>query len=271
MRMNETQSSRPSYGLFASAVRITSAFALVALLSAPYMLLCVVLFPWRGLRIRAGNGYGKMVGRIISSFTGIKPSVSNREGIEGSAPALFVCNHTSTIDMWIGMWLCPYRGCGVAKREIIRIPFFGQAYLLSGNLLLDRGNRQKAVASMERVAKVVRKHRLSLWMWPEGTRSRDGRLQPLKKGFVHLAIATGLPVVPVVFHDADLHWQPGRFFRLTPGELKIEVLDPIDTSGWKTEHVAAHAEELWSKFQDTLGPRQRGVRVQASATAVPAP
>ena len=77
----------------------------------------------------------------------------------------------------------------------------------------------------------------------------------MKKGFAHLAIATGLPVVPVVFHDADLRW-PGGSLRPSPGRLRIEVLPDIDTSEWTTESVGAHSQELWSVFQDALGERQ---------------
>jgi 1-acyl-sn-glycerol-3-phosphate acyltransferase len=158
--------------------------------------------------------------------------------------------------MWIGMWLCPFRGCGSAKKEIVRIPIFGLAYLLSGHLLIDRGNLESAKSSMEAAARVVKKHRLSLWMWPEGTRSKDGRLQPLKKGFVHMVIATGLPVIPVVSRNADLLW-PGKTFRITPGDLDMEVLPPIDTSSWTLDDVDAAAKQVHDVFVAALPERQR--------------
>tara|TARA_B100000579_G_C22723864_1_gene800792 strand:- start:259 stop:921 length:663 start_codon:yes stop_codon:yes gene_type:complete len=216
----------------------------------------VVLLPARNLRIRAGNLYGKIVGPLVFKAAGIEPIIENKERVTESAPALFVCNHTSTIDMWVGMWLCPFGGCGVAKKEITRVPFFGQAYQLSGHLLIDRGNRDRALNSMASAREVVKKNNMSLWMWPEGTRSRDGKLLPLKKGFVHLAIATGLPIVPIVFHDADQLW-PGRTFRATPGKLQIKVLEPVDTSEWKTETAAEHAEAIWQAFQNELSDRQK--------------
>jgi 1-acyl-sn-glycerol-3-phosphate acyltransferase len=257
-----TTSARKPHGALASAALIAASAAFVAPISLLYMTACLVLLPSRNLRIRAGNLYGKTIGHFIFAITQIKPAVVHKARIEASAPALFVCNHTSTIDMWVGAWLCPFGGCGVAKKEIVFIPFFGQAYLLSGHLLVDRGNRKRAITSMARAAKLVKKHRLSLWMWPEGTRSDDGRLQPMKKGFVHLAIATRLPVVPVVFHDADLLWSPHRTFGLTSGDLRIEILDPIDTSNWTTETSSEHAQELWNRFDEALGARQRGVSIR---------
>lgn len=246
--------------------RIVLAFLLIVPVSILYMALCAVLVPSRYLRILAGNVYGKIIGRNVLRTCGIRPVIQNRERVDSKRPALYVCNHASTADMWVGMWLCPFAGCGVAKKEVAHIPFFGQAYYLSGHLMLDRGNRERAIASMEKVKAVVDRHGLSLWMWPEGTRSRDGRLQPLKKGFVHLAVATGLPVVPVVFHDADVLW-PGRTFQITPGDLHIEVLEPIDTSNWDSDRVQEHADEVWAVFQRSLGPRQKALSTSESPTA----
>ena len=213
---------------------MTLAFLGIVPLSLLYIGLCLVLLPWRALRLKAGNVYGKLVGPIVFRLAGAKPVFENHEILRDSQPAMFVSNHTSTVDMWIGMWMCPLPSCGIAKKEIVRIPFFGLCYLLSGHLLVDRGNRAKAVASMKKAAAVVSRHGLNLWMWPEGTRSRDGRLRVPKKGFAHMAIAPRLPIVPVVFHDANKRW-PGGTFRVTPGEVRIEILPPIRTDDWAPE------------------------------------
>ena len=236
--------------------RLLLALAVVGPLSVLYILVCLLLLPWRVLRIKAGNHYGKLVGPTVFGLAGVDVQVERRERMSALRPALFVSNHTSTADMWVGMWLCPFGGCGVAKKEIVRIPFFGQAYMVSGHLLLDRGNRERAISSMAGAADVVRTHRLSLWMWPEGTRSRDGRLKPLKKGFAHLAIATGLPVVPIVLHSAHRRW-PGGTFEIVPGPLRVEILDPIDTSDWTSETVDEHVQEVWRAFHDALDESQR--------------
>ena len=238
-------------------LRTIGAFSIIGLISFVYILLCVLLIPFRAMRIRAGNVYGKMVGRTVLWMGGVRPVVHFREGKRDPNPAIYVCNHTSTLDMWVGMWLCPMGGCGVAKKEIVLIPFFGQAYWLSGHLLLDRGNRDKAIASLKKANEVVKAHKLSVWMWPEGTRSRDGRLKAMKKGFAYFAVATGLPIIPVVIHDADLLW-PGRSFQLTPGDLQIEVLPPHDTGHWTADRIPEQIEEVWGLIQGALGPRQQG-------------
>jgi len=255
--MQDGRRAEKPYGTLSFTIRMMGAFAVMVPLSFLYYGLCIILLPSRYARILLGNLYGKIIGRTIQIVSGITPVIRHRDRVQESAPCLYVCNHTSTMDMWIGMWLCPYGGCGVAKKEIVKVPFFGQAFWLSGHLMLDRSNRESAIASMERVRKVVQKHGLSLWMWPEGTRSKDGRLIPFKKGFVHMAISTGLPVVPVVFHDADLLW-PGRTMKVTAGELHMDVLEPIDTSNWKTETAGEHAAQVWGILNDALSERQKG-------------
>ena len=141
---------------------------------------------------------------------------------------------------------------GIAKQEITKIPVFGLAYKLSGHLLLDRANKERAIASMNALAEIVRKNRLSIWLWPEGTRSRNGELLPFKKGFVHLAIATGLPIVPIVTHNAPQVW-PVASFRFSPGDVKVEVLDPIDTSNWSVDQIDSHVAEVRALYSNALG------------------
>ena len=147
------------------------------------------------MRIRVGNRHGKLIGRALIACAGVKPTVHSGWQLDEFAPAIYVCNHTSTLDVFISIWLCPMGGCGVAKHEIVRVPFFGWAWWLSGHLLLKRKDRTSAIAAMNAIVEDVKRYKMSVWLLPEGTRSRDGALLPFKKGFVHLALSTGMPVV----------------------------------------------------------------------------
>jgi 1-acyl-sn-glycerol-3-phosphate acyltransferase len=212
-----------------------------------WSLLCITLMllalPFRSWRVKIGNFCGKVIGPVISRLVGAKVINPDSDKLNNSTPAIFVTNHSSALDVFICMGLCPYGGCGVGKKEIIKIPFFGQAYWLSGHLLIDRGNNAKAIASMAKLSDFVKKKNLSIWIWPEGTRSLDGNLIPFKKGFVHLALATGLPVVPVVLHGAHKIW-PAKTMQFYPGEVRIEILDPIKTDNWTKETIDEHIEEV---------------------------
>jgi 1-acyl-sn-glycerol-3-phosphate acyltransferase len=237
-------------------VRIAASFALVSSGAIVCLLFSLLLLPWRPSRIRIGNVYGKAVGPWAVRILGVRTRVRHRERLAASSPAIYITNHTSTLDLFIAMCLCPVGGCCIAKKEIARIPFFGWAYWLSGHLLIDRGDREGAIAALSATAEFVRRHRLSIWILPEGTRSRNGRLLPFRKGFAHLAIATGLPVVPVVLHGAHERL-PDRSFRLIPGELEVEVLESIDTRSWKVETVEEHVEQVRGIVCRALRPAQR--------------
>jgi len=184
-----------------------------------------------------------MIGPFITRIVGAKLINPDRQKLKNSGPAIYVTNHTSALDLFISMAICPYGGCGVGKKEVVKIPFFGWAYWLSGHLLIDRGNREKAVASMNKLSKFVNDKKLSIWIWPEGTRSMDGKLIPFKKGFVHLALATGLPIIPVVLHGAHKRW-PAKTMQFYPGEVKVEVLEPIPTDSWSKDTIDDHISEV---------------------------
>lgn len=239
-----------------SVLRLVAGFLLVAVTASLWMVVAVVLLPWRVLRIKLCNYYGKSVGYAITRLAGARPVVQNAERLDGSFPAIYVANHTSTLDAFLSIWLCPVGGCGVMKKEVLKIPFFGQLYFLSGHLTLDRGDRGKAIAALGAVAKLVRAKRLGIWIMPEGTRSRDGRLLPFKPGFVHLAIESGLPVVPVVLHGVHKVWELGTYSFVSK-DVDIEVLEPISTADWKAETAQLHAEEVRSRIAAALREDQR--------------
>lgn len=239
-----------------SFIRLVVGFCVVALVSTAVLLMALVLLPWRLARIKLCNVYGRLVGRTITWLAGVRPHVQYRERLGGSMPAIYVANHASTLDLFLSIWLCPIGCCGVMKKEIARVPFLGQLAVLSGHLLIDRSNRERAVEALSTTAAYVKAQRLGMWIMPEGTRSQDGRLLPFKKGFVHLAIATGFPVVPVVIHGAHKNWEKGRF-RFRPMDLSVEVLPPLDTSRWREEQAGEHALAVHALFAEHLHDEQK--------------
>lgn len=251
----------------ASIVRLTVGFVFVSLCSIVTLLVAVLLLPSRVLRIKLCNAYGKVVGPVILWLAGATPHVTGRERIAEYRPAIYVSNHTSTLDTFVAIWLCPIGGCGIAKKEVLRIPFFGWLYLLSGHMTIDRADRAGAISVMTETAEFVRKNRLSMWLWPEGTRSKDGRLLPLKKGFFHIALATRLPIVPIVVHRAHENWKK-HGFTFVPIDLNIDVLPAISTAEWKPETADQHIAEVHTAFANALGETQKPVGSHPETTAV---
>ncbi len=244
---------------FMSLVRVSIAGLAMFLVSAVFIVLMIPLLPWRLLRIYSCNGYGTIAGHLFAWACGAEIVFHHRERTNEHKPAIFVSNHTSTLDMWLGMWVCPLGGCGLAKREIRYVPGVGQLYLLSGHPMIDRSNRERAIATMNDVASFMTKNGLSLWIWPEGTRSRDGQLQAFKKGFVHAALATELPIVPIVVYNAAKVWPRGKV-KFNPGPVDVEVLPPVSTADWSAETIDEHVAEIRAIFERKLaeGPPSVG-------------
>ena len=245
---------RKKIGPISFILRFTFGFVWLGFWSLLCMCLMILALPFRTLRVRIGNFCGKIIGPVVSRLVGAKIINPDSKKLNASAPAIFVTNHTSALDVFVGMALCPYGGCGVGKKEILKIPFFGQAYWLAGHLLIDRSNNAKAIASMAKLSDFVKSKNLSIWIWPEGTRSMDGKLIPFKKGFVHLALETGLPVVPVMLHGAHEVW-PAKTMQFYPGNVEVEVLDPIETDKWSKDTVDNHVEHVKSIMAKSLAQR----------------
>jgi len=243
--------SGPPRGPISTAARVVFSFAVFSTVAAPLIVLLLLLLPWRRRRLWLGGAAARLIARPVLWVLGVRLEVDGGERIQRGPPAIFLINHSSSIDTFASMALWPPLGCGVGKKEVIWIPLFGPAYVLTGHLRIDRSNSASAIAAMKALVATIQNLGLSPWIAPEGTRSRDGQLAPFKKGFAHLALATGLPCVPVVIHGAYALW-PTPGFRMAPGTVKIEVLPPIPTADWSADTLTDHVAEVRQVFADAL-------------------
>ncbi len=239
-----------------SHFRLITGFVLMAIAVVIQFVLLLFIAPFERWRIKACNYWGHVVGPLMMLVTGSPVEWSGREKLEPYQPAIYVSNHTSSIDIFLGIWVAPVGTVGVAKKEIIYVPFFGQLYWLSGHLRLDRKNRERAVESLRELGQKISDYRLSIYIWPEGTRSKDGRLMRFKKGAFHMALQTGLPVIPVVVQGAHKSWAANKL-RIVPAPVKVSILDPIDTTDWNEATLADHVADVRRRFIDALPEDQR--------------
>jgi 1-acyl-sn-glycerol-3-phosphate acyltransferase len=248
-------------------LRLSLGLAWMGLCSGVFVVALLALLPSRAARIRVGNVYGSWSGRGCAWLTGSRFVIKGEEHADPKRPCLYLANHTSLLDVFLGIWLSPTGTCGVGKKEIIYYPFFGQFFWLAGHLTLDRQNRGSAVDALTGLASFVKQHGLSIFVWPEGTRSRDGRLLPFKRGPFHLALATQLPIVPMVIRGAHHAWE-NRTLRLARATVEIEFLPPIETAGWTRETLDKHIDDVHRVFAAALPAEQRPTPTpSAEATA----
>ncbi len=245
------------FGFLNSVVRLSVGLVFTGVVVLTGVVALIPIIPWHDKRIRLSNHLGTVLGSGIMWISGCKVKVHGQENIVPGRPAIFAGNHTSIFDAFTSIWLSPQGTVGVAKKQIIYYPFYGAAWLLAGHLTVDRSNTANAKASMKRMGEFVRAKGLSLFMWPEGTRSRDGRLLPFKKGVVHLALQTGLPIVPMVTAGAHRAWKKATLFTLRSVPIDITFLPAIDTSGWTEERMEEHLEELRAVIAAALPSEQK--------------
>ncbi len=240
-----------------SFFRLLTGLAYMAVAGGLFFAVCLVLLPSRKLRIAATNVFGHVTGRVCLWLTGTSVKTDAVEQMKKLHPAIYVSNHTSITDIWIAIMVCPTFTCGVAKKEIVRYPFFGQLYWISGHLRVDRGNKLSAMRSLKRTGEMVREQGLGIWIWAEGTRSPDGKLMPLKKGFAHLAMATKLPVVPVVVKGAHKGWRKHEML-FSKSTVEVEVLAPIPTDDWTSKNLDERLAHVHGVMNAALPEDQRG-------------
>jgi putative phosphoserine phosphatase/1-acylglycerol-3-phosphate O-acyltransferase len=164
---------------------------------------------------------------------------------------VFLFNHQSSIDPVLLMALLRRDVTAVAKKELAANPLVRLAGALADAVFIDRGNREDAVAAMRPLVEEALLRGKSLAVAPEGTRSGTGRLGPFKKGAFRLAMAGGVPVVPIVFRNANDVWPLGTQF-MRPGTVDVVVHPPIPTAGWTDETLDAHIAAVRGVYLDTL-------------------
>lgn len=238
-----------------STIKMAIGLVFMAVATTVHCLILISLFWSRNLRIRSCNYWGWFVGRVVIALSGSAVTVQGMEHLDDERPAIYVSNHTSALDIFLGIWLAPIGTVGVAKKEVVYYPFFGQLYWLSGHLRIDRGNHERAMEAMRDLEATVRNFGLSIWMWPEGTRSRSGHLLPLKKGLWHLAVATRLPIVPVVVAGAHRVWEKGKI-TIQGVPVDVKILPAIETDSWKDRDILECIEEVHAAFVTALPPDQ---------------
>lgn len=237
---------------FTSWIKLGIGFAALALFSTVYMPLFVFFLASRKKRIQLGNIYGKIISPIVLFILGTKLKLIGKENLNATYPAIYLSNHSSQLDPLVAIQVAPIGGCGVAKKEILSVPFFGWAYRLSGHLTLDRSNRESAIRSMQEMGKIMKQNNIGVWIWPEGTRSVDGTLLPFKKGFAHIALQTKLPIIPLVVRGAHELWQ-NKTFVVRSGTFTVEALPPISTEDWTAENLKAHIASIEDVYREALG------------------
>ena len=159
-------------------------------------------------------------------LAGVKIEVRGMERLEAGRNYIFMANHSSNLDPPVLLPTIPGRCSVLVKKEVFRVPILGTGMKMTSLVPVDRSDRESAIESVNAAIAVLRQG-LHMLIFPEGTRSSDGRLLPFKKGPFHLAIDSGVFVVPVTILGTFELWPKTRF-ALRPGTATVVFHMPID-------------------------------------------
>jgi 1-acyl-sn-glycerol-3-phosphate acyltransferase len=179
-------------------------------------------------------------------ITGSRMTVEPLPDIDWSRPYIFLMNHQSAMDIPCAFAALPVNIRFVAKHVLKYVPFLGWYMMMTGMIFIDRSNPRKAVKSMALAGEHIRSGK-SILAFPEGTRSRDGRILPFKKGPFVLAIEAQVPIVPIAI-EGTLRVLPTGSVRLRKHPIRVKVGRPIETKGL----TSANREALIRQVRDTI-------------------
>jgi 1-acyl-sn-glycerol-3-phosphate acyltransferase len=171
---------------------------------------------------------------------GIRIKVEGRDRVPAGRACIFMANHVSNLDAPALISRIPGRTSAFAKRAIFKMPIFGICLKLAEYIPVDRtGNKASAEASVAAAARMLAKG-LHITTFVEGTRSRDGRMQPFKKGPFYLAKQTGAPCIPVSIYGTETMMARGSF-AIKPGTAHIIFHAPVYPSDYATREELSRA------------------------------
>ena len=233
--------------------------AVRTLLALVYLLVTVpvaalIVFPWTFITGKINFLYRVGMGLAYSAarLAGARVKLVGLDKIDLSGTYIFMSNHVSNLDPPILCPLIPRRTSILAKKEIWRIPILGRALDLAEIVPVERENRDAAIQSIRRAGEVMQ-HHINMTLFPEGTRSRDGRLLPFKKGPFHLAAETGFPVVPITILGTYEMMPKGNMI-VRPGTATLVFHPPVDPKQYSSR------EELMQAVRDVINGALPGER-----------
>jgi putative phosphoserine phosphatase/1-acylglycerol-3-phosphate O-acyltransferase len=186
----------------------------------------------------------------LLALNGVKLNVTGAENLTAQRPAVFLFNHRNNFDVFMVAALVKDNWTGIAKKELEANPVFGTLGKLLDAAFIDRADTAAAVAALGPVEEAARKG-LSILVAPEGTRLDTQAVGPFKKGAFRIAMATGLPIVPVVIRNSDS--VAGRnATTLNPGTVDIAVLPPVSVADWTTGDLAMRIEQVRGAYLGLL-------------------
>lgn len=191
--------------------------------------------------------FGRYFGRMSKVF-GITLDLRIPEDAYSRGQHVYIANHQNNWDLFTVSSAVTPKVVTVGKKSLAWMPLFGQLYWLTGNILIDRANRSKAVGTIDQVVNNLKGSDVSVWMFPEGTRSRGRGLLPFKTGAFHAAVGAELPIIPIVCSSTG----GIKLNRWNNGHVIVEMLPPVSTEGYEKSNIRQLANTCREQMKEKL-------------------
>jgi 1-acyl-sn-glycerol-3-phosphate acyltransferase len=213
-------------------------YIVVVIAITPFILFCLLT----GLREPLVS-IGLWAMRVSRRVLGIKVEASGAGRIVPGTSYVFMPNHGSFLDGPLVMVLIPGVARAILKKSILRLPIIGLAMRFVGFVPVDRKGAAGGKKSIARAVSLMRERRYSYVIFPEGTRSRDGRLGPFRRGGFFLALESGAPIVPVTISGTRRLMPKGQWFARR-GTVGVVFHEPVPVTGFTTETMGDLMERV---------------------------
>jgi len=213
-------------------------YAVLVVLLAPVILVCMLV----GVRDPL-IAIGLWAVRVSRRVLGITVEVAGLEEFDPRQPHIFMPNHASFMDGPLVMMLIPGTPRVILKKSILRVPVLGLGMRHVGFVPVDRKGAAGGKKSIARAAALVRERGYSFLIFPEGTRSRDGKLRPFRRGGFFLALASGVSIVPVTIRGT-FELMPKRQWYARRGKVSVTFHEPVPVAGFTVETMGGLMETV---------------------------
>ncbi len=199
--------------------------------------------------------YPRQWARLFCRIAGVRVRIEGADQLQVNTGYIYCANHLSQFDIFSFQGYFPFSFRWLAKEELFKVPFLGWAMTNAGNIAINRSHGREALKSLQQAAERI-KAGTSVLIFPEGTRSADGILQPFKGGAMLLAIKAGVPIVPVAFVGSYAVLPKGALF-VRPGTITIKIGTPVMVTGYSSKDKQELAITIHQKVAEllTTGPR----------------
>ncbi|EHK6027441.1 1-acylglycerol-3-phosphate O-acyltransferase [Vibrio parahaemolyticus] len=204
--------------------------------------------------------FGRLFAKMSRVF-GVKLELRIPEDAYSRGQHVYIANHQNNWDMFTVSAAVTPKVVTVGKKSLAWMPLFGQLYWLTGNILIDRANRSKAKGTIDQVVNSMKESDVSVWMFPEGTRSRGRGLLPFKTGAFHAAIGAEVSIIPIVCSSTD-HIKLNRW---NNGHVIVEMLPPVSTEGYGKDGIRELANVCREQMKEKLEALDEEVKQRNAA------